>query len=149
MLTMLAATGAAAVSESVRGLCSEERGMSDIDTMEAGPELDALIMTEVMEWTLLNRREWGWGEGPPIWSTGDDDNPTRQGFCPTTDIAAAWEVVKWGTPFGSLSWSVHRFHSSAGTDHECRADCGHISGHAPTAPLAICRAVLNAVRGES
>jgi hypothetical protein len=41
-------------------------------------------MAELMGWKLCDRRAMGWGEGPPVWSTGDLRNPTRMWFSPST-----------------------------------------------------------------
>lgn len=62
----------------------------------------------------------------------------------STDWAAAAEVLENFAPHGSLSFSLNRFHSSAGTDRDWQAAFGHIVADAPTAPLAICRAALKA-----
>ena len=159
----------------MRGLCSKGKDMIDIDVMEAGPEFDALI-AEMRGWTAWRERRGDYhlaitsrpGEKPWEKVRYDAREQERErytkitcveavkigfygrGFpAATTDRPAAWEVVTKGTPGGSLSFSLHRFHSAAGTNHEWRAECGHITATAPTAPLAICRAALKAVRGGS
>ena len=67
--------------------------------MEPGRELDALVAEKVMGWKLIDRKSAGWGDGPPVWATGDeswDGSPTFQDFRPSVAIRHAWEVVeKW------------------------------------------------------
>lgn len=70
---------------------------TDWRTLSAGPELDAILATRVMGWTLADRRACGWGDGPPVWMTGahpDDENasPTFQGFSPSSNIAHAARI---------------------------------------------------------
>lgn len=54
--------------------------------------LDALCAEHVMGWKKINRIEWGWGDGPIEWGTGDLVNPTKQNWSPTRDANAAIEV---------------------------------------------------------
>lgn len=111
--------------------------IENIDEMQAGPELDALVAERVMGW----------------WATKDECSPTGTwpyrpisdpelygSFCPSRSIAAAWEVVEKLGPYfsveqypGGRAWAAH-FKTSYGT-----------GAYAPTAPLAICRAALKAV----
>lgn len=115
--------------------------------MEAGRELDALIAEKVMGWT---RKGEGWC--PPGWES------TFMLSAYSTDIAAAWQVVEhfdrskwcfdleafdaagedaWGARF--VSWEqLHPVFRG----YEPRE-------YAATAPLAICKAALNAVRAEA
>jgi hypothetical protein len=93
-----------------------------VDTMEAGPELDALVA----EWVM------GWHNGTAI-------IPVDQ-WHPSTDISAAmiladkWEGALDMTRARSGNWSVRLM------DGEVVA-----MAYARTLPLAICRAALKAV----
>lgn len=129
--------------------------MTDPNKMKPGPELDGLVAEEVMEW-ILTRGVWDFElHGyPNEWRSRDGNLMAMEtdglghgppAFHPSTDIAAAWEVMKklkeeriylgvWPTPGG---WDVERW------DRRVRW-----TGNAPTAPLAICLAALAAVRAE-
>lgn len=128
--------------------------------MEAGRELDALVAEKVMGWKLENyetsepastdrhyldaSRNDGWA-----WVGRETDIEAWQ-WQPSTDIAAAWEVVEkllpcqftlgspekesakgdvWYAEFGE--WVDHLFQGEEAT--------------APTAPHAICLAALKAM----
>lgn len=59
--------------------------------------LDNFIAEHVMGWTLIDRKAVGWMDGPPVWNTGktgEDESPTWQDFRPTTDPAAAMQVLE-------------------------------------------------------
>ncbi len=56
--------------------------------------LDRLVAEKVMGWTLADRWACGWGKGPSVYITNLEKSPTWQDFTPSTDIAAAWEVVE-------------------------------------------------------
>ena len=119
---------------------------------EAGRDLDARVAVEVMGWTLADRRAMGWGDGPPVWITGessDDPNssPTWQDFRPSTDIAAAWEVVE---NLADAGWLVEvsgkACHPGQWCAHVISVDGEHLhDAVADTAPLAICLASLSAL----
>lgn len=101
-------------------------------TMGAGPKLDALIAGNVMGW----RDAAGvWIGGVTPWAT-DGDYRRKAEFCPSTDIAVAWEVVE--KLQNTLCFELRR-RSDGGFccwfGEEMRAE-------ASTAPLAICRAAL-------
>jgi hypothetical protein len=106
-----------------------------IDEMPAGREMDELIAEEVM----------GLDGSSVMWTAGIPPHPCYSHY--STDIAAAWEVAKkfnltmlqkvsWNNPQG-WTWNAY---------------CGDASGsdlkdaYADTAPLAICRAALKAVK---
>ena len=91
----------------------------DIDNLEAGPELDALVHEMLY----------------PGDSFGLPDLAFKHY---STDIAAAWDaIVEMGRPVGfgvnSNGW-------------RCWVGYEEIYGDAPTAPLAICRAALKATK---
>src|SRR5688572_5223236 len=103
----------------------------EIDKLEAGPELDALVALKVFgreyPWTLV-----GGAQNRPI-------------GCPaySTDQAAAFEVAKKvGICFGPMfgTWKAEA------TSME---NFGANPTEATTGQLAICRAALKAVEGES
>lgn len=127
------------------------------DEMPAGREMDALIAEKVMGWTTYEEYVHGplmHGGGMMTLYRGDGaqfkkDNTTHTWsvdcFCPSTDIAAAWEVVEkladevyveYGhrpsiQSHGNVGWLVRfRFHRGTWAD---------------TVPLAICRAALKVV----
>ena len=106
----------------------------NIDEMRAGPKLDALIAGNVMGW---RNATGAWIDGIVPWAT-DSGYRRKAEFCPSTDIAVAWEVVE--KLQGTLRFGLCR-----------RPDGGfccwfgeEMDAEASTAPLAICRAALRA-----
>ena len=115
----------------------------DIRNMEAGRELDALVAEKVMGW------QWYDGHGtagPSYWETQGGEFAHFGEFEPSTDIAAAWEVVeKMAELVGPISVAWGSF-GTEGNMASVMAFMGNPPGVvAPTAPLAICRAALLAV----
>ena len=106
----------------------------DTDEMRAGRKLDALIAGKVMGW----RNATGtWIDGVIPWAT-DSGYRRKSEFCPSTDIAVAWEVVD--RLQGTLCFELRRlpdggFYCAFGKK---------IRAEASTVPLAICRAALRA-----
>ena len=120
----------------------------DIDTLPAGPELDALIAEKVMGWEWNIRNGQCYAEH---WCSNAADCWPE--WSPSTDITAAWEVVEklrnW--PNGHYWLSLSQI---AGVRGEWRSGFsygGMAVNHSPkfvvadTAPLAICRAALKAI----
>lgn len=115
----------------------------NIDELEAGPELDALVAERVMGWQRFGLHNQLWDKQPPH----------RQVMCTafelpkfSGEIAAAWEVVENLAPKFIDFELVNRQNRLALT----RFVWGHgpkefFQGNASTAPLAICRAALKAV----
>lgn len=107
----------------------QEAGMS-IDSMPAGREMDALVAEKVMGWRL---------DDDGFWTLIAD--PMCQASKPkaySSDIALAWEVVeKMGRPCNLTFHHDGRWAMQFG---------GSGSGLGDTAPLAISRAALKAVR---
>lgn len=119
--------------------------------MKPGRELDALVAEKVMGWTLVADPR---ADGQPMWVDADKnakwpaEPPDRWGkgiWRPSTDIAAAWELVEaLGRKFFgfALTRSEHGLYraefSMRGVETDFRAP-------AVTAPLAICLAALRAV----
>lgn len=102
----------------------------EIDAMEAGPQLDALIAEKVMNWHLdshLGFFHWLDSDNQPQALIAD--------FEPSTDIAAAWPVVE---KLNIIVWPL-------GTGSH-KALKGKVKAYAQGAPLAICRAALKAVQ---
>jgi hypothetical protein len=114
----------------------------DILNMPAGREMDELVAERVMGWTLEEVTD------PIMHETFMNyvDTETGRGmyrpeeWLPSTDIAAAWEVVE--KMQGGLRFELRRIPSGfwAYFGEE-------MSAEANTAPLAISRAALLAVRG--
>ena len=104
----------------------------EIDNMQAGRELDALVSEKVMG------IKW-----PGVFWDGDPDSHFFNRRAYSTDIAAAWQVVEklkergfgfWLTASGDC-W----FEDSNGWRITSKADGSN------SVPLAICRAALEAV----
>lgn len=123
--------------------------------MKPGKELNALVAKEVMGWTTREKYVHGplmhggsmmllyKGDGIPregkTWSV--------EGFSPSTDITAAWEVVEKDDGWGH-DWRLERIMGSS-KSWSCRArrvdDGKEFYAMAETAPHAICLAALQAV----
>jgi len=128
----------------------------NIDELQAGPVLDALVAERVMEWTKI-KSMCGLVRSDSSWldkRTGC--RKAQKHWSPSTDIAAAWEVwealpreykplsnigITWG-----ITDSHYMFHPNGERVYICQGilDCGEIKWHAEaeTAPLAICRMAL-------
>lgn len=110
--------------------------------MPARPELDALVAEKVMGWTVdpIYRMYTG-GE---MRHAAGENMATR--FNPSVDIRHAWEVAEKFTTFSvfyddaTCTWFA-AVDSTRRTPDGCR-----YKGAGETAPLAICRAALEAVR---
>lgn len=114
----------------------------DINTMPAGPEMDALVAEKVMGhkvgFPFTDSPDEGWVKDPNSMVGGYKCRLPRY----STDIAAAWEVVEkmkstWGEfilKYGEClvrdRWGLHL------------AWCSPVCGYGETAPLAICRAAI-------
>lgn len=124
--------------------------MNDIRKMEAGPELDGMVLRLVFGDTRdvepnnffrdAELHEWRMA------------HPNRVRDVPpySTDIAAAWEVVEW---LSHNAEEVAVGHTNDGWDCDIwffqQLENNHaIHGTSETAPLAICRAALLAVMGQ-
>lgn len=117
----------------------------NIDEMQAGPELDALIATEVMGLIVHPRNTGLWVPQGPADGIADHTPKIIGGWLPSTNIAHAMEVVeKMRLQLVPCVDEPHWF--------VCEGDCvdhgkSRFGTIADTAPLAICRAALKAVRG--
>lgn len=127
--------------------------------LEAGPELDRLVAEKVMGWTFIDRKIPSWQD------EHGDYRFIGQVFQPSIQIAHAWEVVEHMQSKGFVpnvrgpgvytvgdgyykhdEWFVGlqsgAMEAAAVYEQEGEA-------HAPTAPLAICRAALAALGEKS
>ena len=102
------------------------------DKMGAGPKIDALIARKVMGW---RNAKGTWIGGVIPWAT-DRGFRRKTEFCPSSDIAVAWEIVD--KLQGGLWFELHR---QPGGGFCCWFG-EEIRAQASTAPLAICRAAL-------
>lgn len=115
--------------------------MAEIDILEAGREMDALMAERVMGWVRYGDHWVTTGHEPN--ALGCTYRWAAMTFAPSTDIAAAWEVVEKLQDHGmamSLVFGVYTW--------ECKfGDAGDVFGEArhPDASLAICHAALEAM----
>jgi len=107
-----------------------------IEEMESGPELDVLVAEKVFGW------QWNIRNGV-CYAEHDCFNAADcwPQFRPSTDIADAWTVVQ---KFKDYDWKIESH--GDGETFTIYKDGTHYCGDAPTAPLAICRAALKAIK---
>lgn len=131
--------------------------MLEIDKLEEGQEVDRMIVLEVMGWKPWEGDYHRGPSGRMYDITGDDYEIAP--FEPSTDIAAAWEVVE---KLKELDWALevsvtNKLPEGDSETYYCgllrgddnapwREDFRHIQAWAATAPLAICHAALEAVK---
>src|SRR5262245_40649185 len=112
---------------------------TDIDNLQAGRELDALIAERIFGDFPVHL-----GDAPYV-QTPSPHNDMH--YAPvesySTDIAAAWLVVE---KFNDYSTQLDS-HGNGYTFHIYK-DATSYNGDAKTAPLAICRAALKAVSAQ-
>jgi hypothetical protein len=145
--------------------------LDDVDKMEVGQAMDALVATAVMGWKLDDPDVGGWMETDDgkrwVWAKWLSVEPTfeldQEGyeqqrpfyilgdrrFAPSTDITAAWEVVKHLTTWRGERENATRFeftlYLNARDKWICEFyDFPNTDIDHDTAPLAICRAALKA-----
>jgi hypothetical protein len=120
----------------------------DIDTLEAGPELDRLVTERVMGWVMRPNNGLG-GNGEMWWfnpTTGFPCGPCED-WSPSQEIGDAWCVVEKARL--AVIPSEDGWYASAIIDieHDSIRPALTLFGTqalADTAPLAICRAALKA-----
>ena len=66
----------------------------EILNMEPGLELDRLVAEWVMGWKEEHIEDDRWHINANFWCRGNEIGPQVQKWSPSTDIAAAWEVVE-------------------------------------------------------
>jgi hypothetical protein len=110
----------------------------NIDELQAGRELDALVAEKVMGYTL--------GTPPSPESAINLAGPEYPVTVPhySTDIAAAWQVVE---KFKDRDWRfiLDKYDDGWGIEIELSGGKYGSGAVAETAPLAICRVALKAV----
>ena len=102
----------------------------EILKMPAGREMDELVIQQFMKWKVIWRGDTGY-------AYNDGKYGARINWHPSTDIAAAWEVMEKGFEMGY----PFRLFGYTG-DWSCTM---RFTAYAEIAPLAICRAALFAV----
>ena len=127
----------------------------NVDEMEAGPELDALIAEKVMEWTGVHYRA-GYSDEECTSPSGlYGKGPDGRVFLSksySTDIAAAWPVLeKINNAFGIMILVLPdgRTEVQRMRPRSLEGFTEKITVSADTAPLAICRAALKAILNDA
>lgn len=113
-----------------------------VTDLTAGPELDRLVAVGPMGWKPLRAegRRWVREDGTETnYIVGGHD----LGFCPSTNIAHAWEVVEKLKHIG-IGFQVQSC-GARGWLAVCGSALSGASGFCDTAPHAICLAALKAV----
>jgi len=123
----------------------------EIDKLEAGRELDALV-AEGMGWKEVHSQYQSGMMGLPGWTRWWGKKQNTEGRWRNTDlpkyssdISPAWEVLHLGHPCGWFdAYYFYRYGNGYAISriHNPKNEQGT---KAPTAPLAICRAFLKAV----
>lgn len=120
----------------------------DIDAMQAGRELDALVAERVMGCHVISGFDWY--SHPTAFCACD--NHDHEQACShivgilahySTDISAAWQVVEHVNKMGD--WSVWQLGNGNWRACILFDQCIMGDGTGETAPLAICRAALSTV----
>jgi len=118
-------------------------------SVKPGPELDRLVAERVMGWQYDLLRD--------AWAKADGSYAYAEVWKPSTDIAAAWDVVQC---LISKSFNVEVWNTvELDQDGEWRTawvvdvrstqhGASTYRAQAPSAPLAICRAALLAVQSK-
>ena len=133
--------------------------MMDVDKLEAGRELDALVAEKVMEWKRLNLRE---NKGFAI------PEHQRQLWMIPVSGATTFDIPKWSTDWSAAgevvdkldsNWRVLIVQDLNGRRWQCvfeppgvgaidpEVPEGSVFANAETVPLAICRAALKVTEG--
>ena len=126
----------------------------DIDKMEAGKEMDALVAERVMGWKVDKESYSTWVAITDTYLFFPLVGMTKGSWgnwTPSTDISAVWQVVEkmsetWefslnyqDNKYKFLLWKPEWVTSNLYQARECK------EGVSNTVPLAICRAALKAV----
>jgi len=122
----------------------------NIDEMQAGPELDALVAKEAMGWTLSENRD-NWLDSEGRWVAHAEDflcggNDGMLRFAPSAYIRDAWQVVK------KLDLLANKILTKNEDGKYIVCDISYFGewpdfyeGASESASAAICRAALKAV----
>lgn len=119
----------------------------NIDAMPAGAEMDALVAERVMGWW----RKYYPPAAEDAWFDANGFRMKRGAWCPSEDIAAAWQVVEKMVADRHTQDFHFGYKMCAGCEWQfCFADkvagvFSDCAGRAETMPLAVCRAALKAV----
>ena len=121
-----------------------DRDREQVLMMEPGPAFNTLIAIEVMGWKLVTTRDptgaLKGGEPFKNWVDGNGRGIVEpENFCPSTDIAAAWEVVE---KMDEVMWTLTWLTDSRVWQARFIDILPMPEAEAPTTPLAICRAAL-------
>lgn len=119
----------------------------NVNEMEAGRELDALVAQHVMGCKVLGSELTGFFCG-----CSPETHRDKDGFLPrfSTDIAAAWEIVEKVKATSSRGYVLDFLRGEWTVGLRACGDAGepelydHCAGCAEEAPLAICKAALKA-----
>ncbi|GAF72144.1 unnamed protein product [marine sediment metagenome] len=130
--------------------------MPDVDTLPAGPELNVLVARWVKGWfvsdSIPNHYRLPLYVGSRV--THKSEPFEWHDWQPSTDIAAAWEVVD---ELNRRGWWVKFNHCLSNGIPAYQAEFTHkpdkykglcVYAVGDTAPLAICRAALKAVQAK-
>ena len=125
---------------------------SDIDAMQPGPELDALVAEKVMGWEKNDQGMWvmsrstenGWKQ---------TINIAASQWRPSTSIKVAWEVMEKMRHLGlypGVGVDGDRWEAWVFDTEPVQGDFSapKVKATAPIAPLAICKAALKAVQND-
>lgn len=132
----------------------------DVDSMEASRELDAMIAERVMGLVPCQAGAHKDGAMWPCYAQPDSPMEGGELPCYSTDIAAAWHVVEaLGERYGChVSVARRSDIFKAPSRYLCSIEGGRLAYNnpylrlidiAPSVPLAICRAALKALEGQS
>jgi hypothetical protein len=131
----------------------------DIDKLEAGRELDALVAEKLMGWPLRPYNDpddvrpcfnlLDGQRGLLVW---EQKGKSGWWFSPSTNIAAAWEVLgrltwQWEMGYDPGGWGEVKVFVWDESEGEF-ATVGATFNHPGEAPLAICLAALKAVEAK-
>lgn len=112
------------------------------DELDAGPEMDRLCVEKVMGWQKEKWDRNGNRSSGVLWST-EEGARHPAAFCPSTNIAHAWEVVERMRQ-RSLFANVMQRQEVAHCTFEDYDGLEVSRWKAKTAPLAICKAAIKA-----
>lgn len=51
-------------------------------------------VAKAMGWQKADRRAMGWGDGPDVWITGDENSPTYQDFRPSSSWGCGGPIIE-------------------------------------------------------